>query len=64
MIGRREEADSKYAYYEGGFDKKGDPVSKDGWKYELEYQDIVKYTAPYFFKCKLKWYGFDNGSTI
>lgn len=65
MIGRKEEKiNSKYAYYEGGYDEKGEPVNSDGWEYELEYQDIMKHTSPYFFKCKLKWYGFDNISTL
>lgn len=63
MIGRKEEeVGSKYAYYEGEFDTKGEPdtTNSDKWKYGLSYTDIIKYTSPYFFKCKLEWYGFEN----
>ena len=63
MIGRKEEEiDSKYAYYEGEFDKEGEPdkTNSTKWKYELSYTDIIKYTSPYFFKCKLEWYGFEE----
>ncbi len=64
MIGRKEEKiDSKYAYYKGEFNEDGNPANSGGWKYGLEYQDIIEYTSPYFFKCKLKWYGFDNAGT-
>ena len=57
MIGGKEEnTNFRYAYFIGNF-KDSEP-GKGEWEYNLEYEQIKSYIAPYFFKCRLKWHGF------
>lgn len=51
-----------YMYYIGKF-KNGTPIDKvteDNSKTNLSYEDIIFKTETRFFKCELKWYGFDS----
>lgn len=57
-----EKIESKYIYCIGKFKENTftDELTEDNFKNNLTEQEIKNIILPYFFKCELNWYGFDN----
>lgn len=52
---------SEYMWYKGNFDNNTsiDETTKENFKNNLTEDEIKEIILPYFFKCEMRWYGFD-----